>query len=445
MFGGAAESYRVLGVVEALVFAAGIVALLPLLLGVPSPSEPPPREHALAAACLATLLCVALFQCVLPATTTIPPDGIKLAIGTLAPTETARETLKLAACLTAFLVAGRSSADPRTLLALAGPVVAAAVVLCLHGLLRFLYPVAIPALYEHRVWNYGDRLTATYTNPNHFAGMLEMVLPLALAGSVIAAGSSPAAPAPGGSLRSRLTAIGRSPASIVAAAAAVLFAVALTFTRSRFGIVCGAGGVVAFVLLQRRAFRGALILGGLAILVVACLALLREAPLSARFDSLDRDVALRLGVWKDTARGIAGRYGVVGSGLGTFLFTFPEYQTSFPHAEFAEAHNDFLQLVWEAGVLGAVPAALFLWFVLRCIVRRTAEEDGEARALRAGAGAAVAALVGHSLGDFNLQVAANGLLFAICAGLATGAGFASRESRQAGFASREPRGIRRSG
>jgi hypothetical protein len=55
--------------------------------------------------------------------------------------------------------------------------------------------------------------------------------------------------------------------------------------------------------------------------------------------------------------------------------------------------------------------------------------------MRAGAGAAVVALVGHSVGDFNLQVAANGLLFAICAGLATGVAFASRESH----------GIRRSG
>ena len=75
MFGGAAESYRVLGVVEALVFAAGIVALLPVLLGVPSPSEPPPREHALAAACLAAFLGVALLQCVLPAPATVPIDG----------------------------------------------------------------------------------------------------------------------------------------------------------------------------------------------------------------------------------------------------------------------------------------------------------------------------------------------------------------------------------
>jgi O-antigen ligase len=430
MVGGAAESYRVLSVVEASVFAAGIAALLPVLLGVRTESESLPPEHLVAAASLAALLAVAVLQCVLPGPATVPLDGMKMAIGSLAPTETAREALKLAAFLTAFLVAGRAAAGHRTLLALLGPIGGAAVLLSLHGLLRLLFPVGIPPLYPHRVWTYGDRLSATYTNPNHFAGMLEMVLPLALAGSIAAARSSApggdAAPAFGHGIRSRLLAICRRPASVAAAGAAVLFALALLFTRSRFGVVCGLVGVVAFVLLQRRMWRGALVLAGLATLVVACLALLREAPLSARFDTLDRDVALRLAVWRDTIHGIVTRYGVTGSGLGSFLFTFPEHQTSYPHSEFAEAHNDFLQLLWEVGVVGAVPAVLFLASVIRCTVRRTGEEEGGARLLRAGAGAAVIALVGHAVADFNLQVPANGLLFSICAGLATGAGFSAR-------------------
>jgi len=134
----------------------------------------------------------------------------------------------------------------------------------------------------------------------------------------------------------------------------VLFAVALTFTRSRLGIVCGLGGVVvSFALLQRRVrrFRAAQLISAVwRVVVVACLA---AAPgrtrFAARFDSLEsRCRAAALGVWREhlTSAAIGNATAVAGSGFGSFLFTFPEYQTSFPHAEFAEAHNDFLQIVW---------------------------------------------------------------------------------------------------
>src|SRR6185503_6928850 len=82
--------------------------------------------------------------------------------------------------------------------------------------------------------------------------------------------------------------------------------------------------------------------------------------LAARFaETGPAGVAGRLGIWADTWR-IVGRFPAVGTGLNTYGAATVFYQTVDLSWHFAEAHNDYLQLMAEGGLLLCLPIALVL-------------------------------------------------------------------------------------
>jgi O-antigen ligase len=417
---GAAEEYSALAMTEAAVFLAGAVALL----GVFVPSGPrggfPTRETKIAGCALGALLLVALLQIVLTPQPGFPGAGLKTHFGSLLPTETEREAWKLAACLVAFFIAARSAGDRRTLALLVLPLGAATALLSLYGLLQLFTDGSLPVLYSHRAWAYGDRLTATYTNPNHFAGLLEMIIPLVLGATVLAVLRQPAHDEATLIHRVRATLLG-SPAVAAGMISVIVMGVALIFTQSRMGIFCGAVGALFLAISRRGArarWRGIVIFLVLVVVLVSAGTALGVDPLLERFSLIERDAGGRFDLWGDTWRGLSDRYWLTGSGLGTYLFTFPEYQTGRPGAEYAEAHNDYLQLAWETGVAGTVLGGFFLLVLMRCILRRSTVADPVLRGAGLGAAAGALAILLHSILDFNLQVPANGLVFAVLTGIA---------------------------
>jgi O-antigen ligase len=104
----------------------------------------------------------------------------------------------------------------------------------------------------------------------------------------------------------------------------------------------------------------------------------------------------------------------LGSGIGSFQDIYPLYENP---AEATltfinNAHNDYLQLFLETGLLGALLVALFLlWWI------RQATRIWSAVSLDPVAGAAVvatAAVLVHSLVDYPLRTAAISSLFMLC-------------------------------
>lgn len=273
-----------------------------------------------------------------------------------------------------------------------------------------------------------------FANRNHHAALLYSLVPIAAAVSIAAVMRAQAA----GSMRSRRA----TPHLIVAMlglAAVVIFLAALAITRSRAGIglaLVALLGSFAMTYAVRipgalsrsstasstatRTVRRLLIAAfGLAVLVGGQMAFFRVQD---RFAS---------GVMEDgrlllvrTTIEAARAFMPFGSGMGTFV---PVYQ-AFERPEddwdayINRAHNDYLELWLEAGLIGFVAMILALaWIVAACVRvwRRGLPGAGQRDSLLACAATVILALLlAHAMVDYHLRTTALMALFTLAVALA---------------------------
>ena len=256
----------------------------------------------------------------------------------------------------------------------------------------------------------------TYINHNHYAGLLEVALPLALAATVLlirrAAGSGD----------SRAAA---RPCAALVAAGLILGGLVSSFPRAGFAAAL-AGALVFMVLAQGTGNRRRVRLGvaGTALTVCAGAFLLLPEGFIGRYADISTADALlgegRVELWDETVE-LAAAYPWLGSGLGTYQSAFWEFKRSWPHVTDDHAHNDYLETAAEFGVLGLLAALWLIGLVLARAVRLTQRARSEEIRLPAAACAgAFTALALHGLTDFNLAIPANALLFAWIVGIADG-------------------------
>jgi O-antigen ligase len=120
---------------------------------------------------------------------------------------------------------------------------------------------------------------------------------------------------------------------------------------------------------------------------------------------------LRLDIDRDLLRMFPHRP-ILGWGLGTFEYVYPQFRSFYTSYHIDEAHNDYLQLVIELGAAGFITMLWFLWLVFRIGSKKLSKwhtDMNGAVALAAMLG--VTGILVHSLVDFNLQVPANAALF----------------------------------
>ncbi|MBY0443982.1 MAG: O-antigen ligase family protein [Burkholderiales bacterium] len=103
-----------------------------------------------------------------------------------------------------------------------------------------------------------------------------------------------------------------------------------------------------------------------------------------------------------------------GSGAGTFYSIFPQYRPANSKGYYDHAHNDYVEILTDYGVIGAsffvLLALSSLWRVIKTIQIR---KHPVARGIALGALMAMLEILLHSLVDFNLQIPANALLFTV--------------------------------
>ncbi|NBO65468.1 MAG: hypothetical protein EBU88_11620, partial [Acidobacteria bacterium] len=78
-----------------------------------------------------------------------------------------------------------------------------------------------------------------------------------------------------------------------------------------------------------------------------------------------------------------------------------------------QAHNDYLQLLTDTGVVGGVLMGIAGIFIVRTwfrLIRRLSMRKGALVANFFGSAVALLGILVHSLFDFNLQITANALL-----------------------------------
>ena len=140
---------------------------------------------------------------------------------------------------------------------------------------------------------------------------------------------------------------------------------------------------------------------------------------AARFLALPgSDLGDRVGIWRDTLR-IVKDFPLTGSGLDTYATAIPYYQTFELRTSFPWAHNDYLQLVAEGGVLVGIPLVVLAALFVRQIRRRLGEHsDSISYGIRVGAVIGLGAIALQELVDFSLQHPGHAALFAVLCALA---------------------------
>jgi O-antigen ligase len=171
----------------------------------------------------------------------------------------------------------------------------------------------------------------------------------------------------------------------------------------------------------------ALALGGLVLLAWA-----GAGVALSRFATAGSELGTRVSAWRDAMRVISA-FPIFGTGLDTYGSATLLYQTTSLTSHFQEAHNEYLQLGAEGGVLLIAAFALCVWRLIASTAQRFASADDPPLAgwVRTGAVTALIAIALQSLMEFSLQMPGNAALFAVVAAIAihTGGAESDRTSR----------------
>jgi O-antigen ligase len=241
-----------------------------------------------------------------------------------------------------------------------------------------------------------------YVNRNDFAGFVELTLPIGLAFIICRGAHKDLFP-----LLTLLT--------VVPISAAIL-------SSSRGGIVSIAFEIGVLLLLafmwpnasRNRRNPRTMVLSLVALAALAFIAWVGVGRTIERFSNLSHpEVTLsrRISMARGAVR-IFFAHPLKGCGLGALVDVFPLYDTSYDGRVIDHVHNDYVEALAEAGILGGICGLSFLWLLFREARKNLEAEQGHfSRALHAGAAAAVCGLLLHSFVDFNLHIPANALLF----------------------------------
>lgn len=263
-----------------------------------------------------------------------------------------------------------------------------------------------------------------FVNKNHFAGWMMMAaMPaIGLCCAGIARGMRDMKPG----WRNRLLWLASPVASrlIFAELAVVLMGLSLVLSLSRSGI---AGFAVALVLSgvvlasrQTGGSRRNLALGHLVFVLSVTVAWAGVDAVARRFTLTSwTDAGGRSGTWRDAGR-IVRDFPLTGTGLNTYGSATLLYETPDRTEHFGEAHNDYLQLVAEGGLLLGVPIVVVLWLFAQEVRRRFRErtDDTVTYWVRVGATTGLVAMALQEMVDFSLQIPANAVLFVVLAAIA---------------------------
>lgn len=257
-----------------------------------------------------------------------------------------------------------------------------------------------------RGWTFGP-----YVNHNDYAGLMEMLIPVA-----------------GAYVLSRPRS---DPRRLLLALSLCVPVASLLLSGSR-------GGFVALLIemlilgcvLWRQSDNGSRNFKALAVLGMTASILLffwmAPSTITKRLEGLanlkqtaDVSYGTRKTATLDTLR-IFWDYPWIGTGLGSFATVFPQYQTFPTDLTWAHAHNDYAEALAETGLVGGAliffTLIAFFIFAFKDLGRRLRSEVGW---IQFGAALGCCGLLVHSFADFNLHIPANAAWFTVLFAIAT--------------------------
>ncbi|MFA4991646.1 MAG: O-antigen ligase family protein [Candidatus Omnitrophota bacterium] len=250
-------------------------------------------------------------------------------------------------------------------------------------------------------WDIRDFLSSVYVNHNHFAGLLELCVPLCVG---LALGEKD----------------GGKRLLYVYAFFMMLLAFILSMSRGAWFSLMFSMPVLLALLYKKNFIKKRTFILFFIFVVIGFLFIKKTAPdlfLGRMASYRNLDLEGRLDIWKG-ALGIIKDNPLLGTGIGTFAHHFPRYRPEGLNLFANYAHNDYLQLASESGIVSLLAWLYMLFVIIRKGIRTyLLSESNFKKVVSLGISAGILSMAVHSMVDFNLRIPANAVLFTVLSGL----------------------------
>jgi O-antigen ligase len=213
--------------------------------------------------------------------------------------------------------------------------------------------------------------------------------------------------------------------------AVALMGVALLLSGSRGGLVALLAAVFFLVILTTRTknYSQLVLKIGLAVLLIATIVVGSiliggESSLTRIAESANsQDFSTsRTHIWSVTLRIILNNL-PFGAGLGAFAVAYTPYDTLNGLERVEQAHNDYLEVLASAGIVGLIIGGLFIYLLFNTGLKNLKTSNTFRRGVCVGALAGCFAILVHSIFDFVLHTTAISILFLMLASLVAISGY----------------------
>lgn len=297
-------------------------------------------------------------------------------------------------------------------------------ILAFSSILQFYLTEDMALWFRHSPVN--SIVVGPYANHNHYAGLMELIFPVVLGLFLFyrpRIGNT--------SLIKGIAEIfnqEKANIHILFGAAALLVITSIFVSLSRGAMISSCFSLVLFTffLLKRKISKGnTTLLIGVIMLTALSIGWFGWDQIFERFARLKNAQGViyesRLDFWEDT-RSIINNYKLTGSGMGTFPHIYPLHRSFKSDRFLSHAHNDYLELLAEGGLIAFLLAASFLLTLFYKTYKVFSKRrDAFSIYLYIGCITAMVSILLHSFTDFNMHIGANGLWFFFIAAIAVSA------------------------
>jgi O-antigen ligase len=277
-----------------------------------------------------------------------------------------------------------------------------------HGLMYWRWPPL----------NEGPPPFGPFVNRNHFATWIVMAVPVCL-GYLLAHGSAHNRGELAGASWHQRVLEALDARSIWLTASICLMLVALVASLSRAGMVGLVSGILAAAYLRGRRTGSPAslwVVAAFSLALIAAVKRVNPSDVFQRFSTAGVATTDRLAIWRATLP-IVKDFWLTGAGAGTFDTVMLAYQRTPSLFRINAAHNHYLQVAAEGGLLIGIPVAVALVLFLRAAFAALADDDSGMYFLRAGALGGLIGVAVQSVWETGLTAPANAVLAAIVAAM----------------------------
>lgn len=158
----------------------------------------------------------------------------------------------------------------------------------------------------------------------------------------------------------------------------------------------------------------------------------RIEKLPGEVEMVDKTRGNRSSIWRSTIELIKDKP-ILGAGFGGYAAAITKYDRSGGIFSLEQAHNDYLEILANGGIVGFALFAGFAALVVIRILKNLKSRDALTRSCCFGAAIGIFGVLIHSFVDFGLHILINALIFTVLVVIATAKVGEATENRASSF------------